>query len=64
MSFGVTTTVSGDTMNSFVKRADEGLYKAKESGRNRVVVNWYKAKTGLERSSPVFYRNSSIKEEI
>lgn len=39
MSFGVTTTVSGDTMDSFVKRADEGLYKAKESGRNRVVVN-------------------------
>ncbi len=39
MSFGVTEYIAGDTLDSFVKRADEGLYKAKESGRNRVVSN-------------------------
>ncbi|WP_026767255.1 diguanylate cyclase [Selenomonas ruminantium] len=38
MSFGVTSIMEGDDMNSFVKRADEALYIAKESGRNRVVT--------------------------
>jgi diguanylate cyclase (GGDEF)-like protein/PAS domain S-box-containing protein len=36
-SFGVTEFIKGDTQESMVKRADTGLYKAKESGRNCVI---------------------------
>lgn len=39
ISLGVTMIRPDDTIESFVKRADEGLYEAKESGRNRVVMN-------------------------
>lgn len=35
-SFGVSTYQPQDTAESVTKRADEGLYQAKESGRNRV----------------------------
>ncbi|MDT8283020.1 MAG: diguanylate cyclase, partial [Gammaproteobacteria bacterium] len=37
-SFGVTQFIYGDTETSFINRADEALYKAKRSGRNRVDV--------------------------
>jgi chemotaxis family two-component system sensor kinase Cph1 len=37
-SFGISQFKSGDTKNSLIKRSDEGLYKAKEKGRNRVIV--------------------------
>ncbi|HEX4128895.1 MAG TPA: diguanylate cyclase [Pirellulales bacterium] len=36
-SFGVTEIQPGDTPDTLVRRADRGLYTAKESGRNRVV---------------------------
>lgn len=35
-SFGVASFKEGDTMGSFIKRADEALYAAKRNGRNRV----------------------------
>ena len=37
-SFGVTQLDSNDTIESFTGRVDEGLYQAKSTGRNKVVV--------------------------
>lgn len=37
-SFGVTRFERGDSIESFVKRADSALYLAKKKGRNRVEV--------------------------
>lgn len=37
-SLGVSTLQSDDTIESFVKRADEAMYTAKNNGRNRVVL--------------------------
>ncbi|MEE9614257.1 MAG: diguanylate cyclase [Thermodesulfobacteriota bacterium] len=38
VSFGVTLFKEGDTVRSFLKRADDALYRAKDGGRNRVEV--------------------------
>lgn len=37
-SFGVAIHLAGETGEDLVKRSDEALYEAKESGRNKVVV--------------------------
>jgi diguanylate cyclase (GGDEF)-like protein len=37
-SFGVTNFNASDTMESFIKRADEALYQAKDKGRNTVAA--------------------------
>ncbi len=36
-SFGVTAVQEGDTHENLVKRVDDGMYQAKESGKNQVV---------------------------
>ncbi len=36
MSLGISAFKTGDNIDSIIKRADDGLYQAKESGRNRV----------------------------
>jgi diguanylate cyclase (GGDEF)-like protein len=38
VSLGVTECKNIDTVNNFIKRADDALYKAKKIGRNRVEV--------------------------
>lgn len=38
-SFGASTYMENDSIETFIKRADEGLYKAKNSGRNKCVFN-------------------------
>ena len=38
-SFGVSVICSDDTQDSLLKRVDKALYKAKESGKNRVCQN-------------------------
>jgi diguanylate cyclase (GGDEF)-like protein len=39
VSFGVTSFQENDTLERIILRADEALYKAKESGRDRVKVH-------------------------
>ena len=36
-SFGVTAYTPGEDLESFLKRADDAMYDAKKSGKNRVV---------------------------
>lgn len=38
-SFGVGNYIAGDTMESLISRTDSNLYRAKQSGRNRVVAS-------------------------
>lgn len=39
VSVGISFFQAGDTPNSFLDRADQGLYSSKDAGRNRVTVN-------------------------
>ncbi len=39
LSIGVSQFRAGEETTSFIDRADQGLYQAKQTGRNRVVVN-------------------------
>ena len=38
VSIGVTQFSSGETINEFIRRADQAMYMAKEAGRNRTVL--------------------------
>ena len=39
VSIGVATSFPGDTPDALLRRADEALYKAKETGRNRSIAH-------------------------
>jgi diguanylate cyclase (GGDEF)-like protein len=39
MSFGITFCEENVTVYSYIKEADELMYQAKKSGRNRIVTN-------------------------
>ena len=37
MSFGLTAMIPGESTDESLKRADENLYEAKETGRNQII---------------------------
>jgi diguanylate cyclase (GGDEF)-like protein len=54
---GVVIPLMGRTFQGAVQLADEGLYEAKQAGRNRVIVkspeDYYRLNTGSFRTSPI-----------
>jgi len=38
VSIGIAELQTGDDVESFVVRADKALYQAKESGRNKIII--------------------------
>jgi len=53
-SFGVTDTDFGDSLESLIKIADNSMYEAKKTGRNRIVVASAKSDhEGTQRNSPI-----------
>ena len=39
ISIGIALVSVGDTLDSMIRRADENLYRAKQAGKNRVVID-------------------------
>lgn len=64
-SFGVTDLQAGDTPETMLKRADEGLYEAKEAGRNRVILvgNHVETEQQEKRSSWFSWTSSKQQED-
>jgi len=52
ISLGVTDYQAGDTIETFLARADKALYASKTSGRNRVTVDASSARSGKSAPSP------------
>ena len=40
LSLGLTQYIAGDNREIIIKRADAGLYEAKEQGKNRSIIRW------------------------
>lgn len=53
LSFGIANLEVSDDMKSFYKRADENLYEAKHSGRNRSVAKWEASKPLMRALAPI-----------
>jgi len=47
VSLGVTEYIPGEELSSFLKRADDSMYRAKKAGKNRVHFNRMEASTFL-----------------
>jgi diguanylate cyclase (GGDEF)-like protein/PAS domain S-box-containing protein len=47
VSLGVTEYIPGEELSSFLKRADDSMYRAKKAGKNRVHFNHMEASTYL-----------------
>ena len=56
---GVAHSASGQSADQILKRVDEGLYAAKNSGRNKVVTVWLGPDAHLPKSRLNFRKTSS-----
>lgn len=59
ISIGVAHSASGQSADQILKRVDEGLYAAKNSGRNKVVTVWLGPDAHLPKSRLNFRKTSS-----
>ena len=70
ISVGVAAYIEGETFNSWCDRADDALYKAKESGRNQVVISDIKysvipQEQGIERQvdAGIYAADQTVKDD-